>query len=71
MVSTDLLQNVRHIILTAGAALEIRQIAEELEKTTPERYDDSIVREAVWVLIDRGEVDLTRDRKFISVKEIA
>jgi hypothetical protein len=69
MVSQNLIQSVRSILEKSEKELGIREIEAQLQENH-ESYDVSEVREAIWVLIDQGEVDLTPDRKLV-LKQVA
>lgn len=69
MVDSSIILVVERIILESEGALGIRDILDILRQRDI-HYDDTEVREAIWVLIDQGKVDLTPDRKLVRVKQL-
>lgn len=65
MLTIDMLAQVGAAVNAQQAAFTVSDISKALDC----KYDNSLVREALWYLIDRGSVDITQDRKFVVVKE--
>ncbi len=69
MVSADLINTVRNILQRTSRPLLGRELA-DLLNANRYRAADFEVREAVWILIDNGEVEFTPDRKFRFIKDL-
>ena len=54
MIDKELLKQVRAAVSEQAGSFGVSDISRRVEA----RYDNSFVREAIWYLIDRGEVDL-------------
>jgi len=63
MVTQDLLAQVRAQTSIQNGQFTVEDIYLALNRN----YDRSLVREAIWFLISRGEVDITRDRMFVTL----
>lgn len=68
LVNNDLLNAVRDTIAMADDSLDLVDIAHRLKERTGVEYDQSQLRSAVWILIGRGEVELTKDRRVVHLK---
>jgi hypothetical protein len=62
MVTERLLRQVKNAI---SIIFEDTFCIEDVEYRTLDHFDRSLIREAIWYLIQEGEVDLTQDRKFV------
>jgi hypothetical protein len=64
MITLDLLAQVGTEVVRQQGAFTVDDIGKALDC----KYDNSLVREAIWYLIDRGKVDITPDRKFVATR---
>jgi len=67
MITLDMLLQVSKAVHQQAAPFTVAAI----HAATDCKYDPSLIREAIWYMIDQGWVDITQDRMFVCLAEEA